>query len=272
MRAVDAKRKEENGVYYKELLSRFLGMSGPDYVMVMADATMVRMAWVALVKTMSIKRKATNLKGHFDSECERKDSDLVGNQLLRMRAAAELHITEHDVLSLGDPEVRTKITYNLQACSGYHGPVAKKWIALQLCGWNRSLELCTGAIDDSNYLRMVKVFEGQENFAAEDKSSSQTFVNVLDKGYRSVLDSLMCGQRCLQPAFAKSDEQFRCDQTLHSGCVAVVRSGNERSVKRSKISWLVKRGCVDQMWDLSMLADVWLVWGFQVNFMYDTVL
>jgi hypothetical protein len=53
MRAVDAKRKEENGVYYKELLSRFLGMSGPDYIMVMADA-MVRMAWVALVETMSI--------------------------------------------------------------------------------------------------------------------------------------------------------------------------------------------------------------------------
>jgi hypothetical protein len=154
----------------------------------------------------------------------------------------------------------------------YHGPVAKGGIALQLCGWNRSLELCTGAIDDSNYLRMVKIFEEQEEFAAEDKSSSQTFVNVLDKGYRSVLDSLMCGQKCLQPAFAKSDEQFRRGETLHSGCVAVVRSGNERSVKRSKISWLVKRGCVDQIWDLSTLADVWLVWGFQVNFMYDMIL
>jgi hypothetical protein len=56
MRAVDAKRKEENGVYDKELLSRFLEMAVPtsDYViMVMADATMVRMAWVALdIKTM----------------------------------------------------------------------------------------------------------------------------------------------------------------------------------------------------------------------------
>ena len=59
MRAVDVKRKEENGVYYKELLSLFLGMSGPDYIMVMADA-MVRTAWVALVETMNIKRKATN--------------------------------------------------------------------------------------------------------------------------------------------------------------------------------------------------------------------
>jgi hypothetical protein len=56
---------------------------------------------------------------------------------------------------------------------------------------------------------MVKIFEQQETFAAEDKSSSQTFVNVLDKGHRSVLDSLMCGQKCLQPAFSQSDEQFR---------------------------------------------------------------
>jgi hypothetical protein len=61
----------------------------------------------------------------------------------------------------------------------YHGPVAKGGIALQLCGWNRSLELCTGAIDDSNYLRMVKMFEQQEKFAtAKDKSLSQTFVNA----------------------------------------------------------------------------------------------
>jgi hypothetical protein len=119
---------------------------------------------------------------------------------------------------------------------------------------------------------MVKIFEEQEAFAAEDKLSSQTFVNVLDKGYRSVLDSLMSGQKCLQPVFAQSDEQFRRDETLHSGCVAVVRSGNERSVKRVKMSWLVKRGCVDQIWNLSLLADVWLVWGFQINFMYDTVL
>jgi hypothetical protein len=55
---------------------------------------------------------------------------------------------------------------------------------------------------------MVKIFEEEEKFAAEVKSSSQTFANVLDKGYRSVLDSLMFGQKCLvqQPAFAQSDE------------------------------------------------------------------
>jgi hypothetical protein len=29
---------------------------------------------------------------------------------------------------------------------------------------------------------------------------------------------------------------------------------------------------VDQIWDLSMLTDVWVMWEFQINFMYDTVL
>ena len=65
---------------------------------------------------------------------------------------------------------------------------------------------------------------------------------------------------------------LRRDQTLHSACVAVIRSGNEHAVKMAKLSWLIKRGCVDQLWDLNMLADVWLAWGFQVNYMYDTIL
>ena len=43
-------------------------MADPDYSTLwlpgMADA-MVRMAWVALSETMSIERKATNLKGHL---------------------------------------------------------------------------------------------------------------------------------------------------------------------------------------------------------------
>jgi hypothetical protein len=46
-----------------------------------------------------------------------------------------------------------------------------------------------------------KVEIAEEKFAAEDKLSCQTFVNVLDKVYQSILDSLMSGQRCLQPAF-----------------------------------------------------------------------
>ena len=136
----------------------------------------------------------------------------------------------------------------------------------------RNLELCTGAIDDSNYLEEAKVLKEQAVFAAEDTTSLLSFVNILDNDYRAVLEARIHGQKCLQPVFAESNRQFRRDETLHSASVAVVRSANERSVKRTKLSWLVKRGCIDQNWDLSMLADIWLVWGFQIIFMYDTVL
>ena len=64
-----------------------------------------------------------------------------------------------------------------------------------------------------------------------DKTSEKGFVNILDKGYRITLSTNKEGQSCLQPIFAKSDEQFTRDQMLHSACVAVVRSGNERAVK-----------------------------------------
>jgi hypothetical protein len=68
-------------------------------------------------------------------------------------------------------------------------------------------------------------------------------LNVFDKGYRCTLAVCMPGgQNCLQPEFAKSDEQSRRDQTLHSACVAVIRSGNERAVKMAKNSWLDQAG------------------------------
>ena len=96
--------------------------------------------------------------------------------------------------------------------------------------------------------------------------------NIFDKGYRCVLAAKAEDQQCLQPVFAKSDQQFRAGETLYSGCVAVVRSGNERAVNRCKMSWFLKRGTKDQSWDHSVLADVWLAWGFQVNLMYDKCL
>ena len=70
----------------------------------------------------------------------------------------------------------------------------------------------------------------------------------------------------------RSDERYGSYATLYTGAVAYVRSGNERSVKHVKLSWLIKRGAVGMPnMDLGMLSDLWLGWGFQVNFMYDPV-
>jgi hypothetical protein len=157
--------------------------------------------------------------------------------------------------------------------SQYYGQCCTKGgVSVQLCGWIRNLELCTGGIDDSNYIEAVGVLEEQDEFSKADMTSLLSFLNIFDKGYRCTLEAHRHGQTCLQPEFAKSDEQFRRNQTLHSACVAVIRSGNERAVKVVKNLWLIKGGCVDQLWEFNMLADAWLAWGFQVNFMYDTVL
>ena len=94
---------------------------------------------------------------------------------------------------------------------------------------------------------------------------------MFDKGYRSVLDARAFGQRCLQPDFAQSDSKFSGKETLHSACIAVIRSGNERAVKMAKMSWFLKRGGMVQGWPLDLLDDMWLAWGFQVNFMYNSV-
>lgn len=69
----------------------------------------------------------------------------------------------------------------------------------------------------------------------------------------------------------KSDKRYGRYATLRTAVVAYVRSGNERSVKHLKHSWFIVRGTVGQQFDLSFISDMWLAWGFQMNFMYDPV-
>jgi hypothetical protein len=155
----------------------------------------------------------------------------------------------------------------------YYGECcAKGGAALQLCGWIRALELCTGSIPDTSYIDLVKVLKEQKEFAESDVSTENGFLNIFDKGYRCTLAALKEGQKCWQPDFAQSDKQFSRDSTLHSAGVAVVRSGNERAVKTMKLSWQIRNGVVSPNQDLRIVADHWLAWGFQVNFMYSTVL
>merc|ERR1712210_356669 len=127
----------------------------------------------------------------------------------------------------------------------------------------------TGGISAQTDETKKKLFQ---EWDTEPLSSVIEFINVFDKGYRSTILARDHNQSCLQPTFAKSDEQFTGSQVLHSAAIAVVRSGNERSVKRIKDSWIIQRGIHSARFDLSKLDDIWLAWGFQVNFMYNTVL
>ena len=75
----------------------------------------------------------------------------------------------------------------------------------------------------------------------------------------------------LQPDFAKSDRRFNSKEVNRSGAVSSDRSGNERAVNVSKRSGEIQRG-LQKHQETSVIADAWLAWGFQVNFMYRPVL
>ena len=102
------------------------------------------------------------------------------------------------------------------------------------------------------------------------KNMETSFINIFDKGYR--VSAAEQGQTCLQPCFVKSDQQVKRDQLLHSACVAHVRSGNERAVKIAKTSKIIGNGIPKHIFDLCLLDDIWMAWGFQLNFMYDSIL
>ena len=59
------------------------------------------------------------------------------------------------------------------------------------------------------------------------------------------------------------------ESLLRAASVAVTRSGNERAVKRAKLSWFIGRGMKHQCWDADFVCDVWEAWTFQINFMYE---
>lgn len=156
--------------------------------------------------------------------------------------------------------------------SYYHECCAKAGVACQPCSYIYGLPLVTGHSDDDNTIEATKMFERQKAFADNDTSmrpgAKKPILNIFDKGYHLVLEALRNGQLCVQPDYDDGD-QFKGYETLRSGCVAVVRAGNERAVKRCKMSMFLKRGTKDQPWDIDLLCTVWEAFTFQVNFMYE---
>jgi len=158
--------------------------------------------------------------------------------------------------------------------SYYYGTcVAKGAVFLQLCGWMGGWEPWSGAISDTDYQQRAGVFEYLQKFVAKCPTYAHiAFLNIVDKGYRCTLAAWRAGrQLMLQPDFARSDQRFNSREVLRSGAVASDRSSNERGVNVMKRSALIRRG-LGKHQDPASLADAWLAWGFQVNFMYKPVL
>ena len=83
-------------------------------------------------------------------------------------------------------------------------------------------------------------------------------------------DTDQCLLREKHPNFAEYDRRFNGSKNLDSTAVVVVHSGNERAVRVVKRSWFVRRDGSLGMLDLAqLLDDVWMAWGFRVNFIYS---
>ena len=159
--------------------------------------------------------------------------------------------------------------------SSYYGMNCfKGGIGLQLCGWILTHELWTGAVSDTRYQEGSGIFEMQKDYAQSDLVGEKyvPFTNVFDKGYRNRLAAWQTGQQLtLQPEFARSDRKFGRNGTLTSAKIAADKAGNERAVRLTKMSGYVNSG-LEKRQAFVRLADAWLAWGFQVNFMFDEVL
>jgi hypothetical protein len=171
-----------------------------------------------------------------------------------------------------DPETQ-RTTYSLY----YSGNVGKGAVFIQPCGWMGSHEIWTGGVSDTHYMQQAKVFDSLNHFLVTSPLEDETtrsieFTIILDRGYRCTADALAAGGHyTLQPIFSPVDRQFNTIETFISSSVAADRSGNERAVHYLKISDYISRGLLSAE-STKRLCDTWLVWGFQVSFMYRPVL
>ncbi|KAL7425489.1 hypothetical protein ACHAXH_000032, partial [Discostella pseudostelligera] len=155
----------------------------------------------------------------------------------------------------------------------YSGNVFKGGIFTQCCGWMGTHNLWGGNVSDTEYNKSAGYLNEQEIYQQSDLVGGEVipFLNIYDKGYRAREVCRQHGQLTAQPAFCKSDKRFTGARTLYSASIASDRGGNERAVLVSKRSGVIKRGFKTGM-NAKQFQDAWLTWGFQSNFMFESVL
>ena len=88
----------------------------------------------------------------------------------------------------------------------YSGNVGKGGVFVQICGWMGAYALYPGAIIDTDYLNKTGILEEQCKFQNND--GGQPFINIVDRGYRSMKAAWKQGQFVLQPFFQEVTENF----------------------------------------------------------------
>jgi len=155
-------------------------------------------------------------------------------------SAKEIRPIEHDTAKVDLPQPSDPALQCAWYSHYYTGCIAKGSVAVQFCGWTIAFDLYTGGMSDTAYVKAVNILAMQEEFAKNDPSSPNPFLNIFDRGYCLTHDAVCHGgQSTLQPIFAWSDRRFNSKDVLSSAGVATVCSGNERSVHQVKLSWLI---------------------------------
>jgi hypothetical protein len=157
----------------------------------------------------------------------------------------------------------------------YGGNVAKGAVFVQPCGWMGTHELYMGAVSDTEYMVKSKVFELQHMYLLKRDLSTMdvSWLNtMLDNGYRNIGAHAwrQGNQMIVQPAFSKADQRFGSFDTLRSSSVATIQAGNERAVWNAKVCKFISSG-LNLNKSVTRLCDVWLIWGYQINFMFKPV-
>lgn len=165
--------------------------------------------------------------------------------------------------STAENQRRTYSQYN-------KGPVAKASVHVQIGGWVGGDHLVVGACSDSDHIIKNKVLEQQEIFQNNDLVGEKVipFTMTLDRGYHLDTQAFRCGKQTIrQPEFKKTGRRFTGRETLRSASCSNIRAGNERAVRKAKLSGFLKKGILPGE-DLERFDDAFLAWTFQVNFMY----
>jgi hypothetical protein len=156
----------------------------------------------------------------------------------------------------------------------YGGNVGKGGVFIQPCGWMGTHELWMGALSDTEYMLRSGIFEQQFSFVTKrDQTTNHVpWLNMFDRGYRNIGDFARSQgkQLVVQPTFSRAEERFKRYNTLRSAAIAAVRAGNERYVRYAKQSKFIKSGLKPNE-SCVRVCDIWICWGFQVNFMFRPV-
>ena len=140
---------------------------------------------------------------------------------------------------------------------------------IQLCSWIGTYELWTGAVSGTDYLNCSGILMDQEQFVngCVEGEWATPFTVIVDKGHSSasVAWHTPGWQFQLQPK--RCDWKFNSTEVWCSATIGHDRVGNEWAMHLGKASERIKQG-FDFREDSRKVADEWLAWGFQVNFMY----